>query len=586
MQHGRSRRPRSAAVPKLQNLQSTVASALLSGEAQRAELHTEPRCRERSVSFASHLGLGRPRSPSAGAGHPAASLTLRSARLERASRLQYVPPSDLRAGTPRALSARGADPSAGSSLRRLSVRVLCAGTAVENEPATGPHGDAPPSALPRAPPADWADCARQMAHPVFAALKDPQFLFGDVGAERSLSAKPVEHSAEMVWRLAQEYASLLRENWAALPAEGSTEQILEALSIAFHYIGPQAKLGARLSFSLGLDGVYKREVSKTILEKWQSWSKLASVGQPVGQRCLEPLDGAGAGDRSWITTGISELHHMRRLSWACCHLRSIATVPGVADLVAGTRLLSWVSDGKPLRSQPQPVNVTMSRQPTLEVAMFLAPSQRTAIVLVASSSVVGGGFLAGVPHRLEEEACARSTLFASLREAERKARLEALQDSSGRPVHVPEDGAVLSPGVDFFRHGPKQGYAALPVLVKLVAVLSVSMPNIGNPQSEEPVSTMSPPFYHRLVQQKLMMAMLGASCVGAEVLVVSDLGCVDRGYEPALLGRLIGHVILEAAQTPLREVVLTGNVEFQKAARNVWLRSRRCRDGTPGFLRF
>jgi len=95
----------------------------------------------------------------------------------------------------------------------------------------------------------------------------------------------------------------------------------------------------------------------------------------------------------------------------------------------------------------------------------------------------GGGFRNGGRHALEESMCVQSTLFLSLHEAAKQAKRAGLEAPPwATPIrkwqmHIPEDGAVLSPHVEVFRENFLQGYAFADEATSLEAIVSMAMPN-------------------------------------------------------------------------------------------------------------
>jgi len=244
-----------------------------------------------------------------------------------------------------------------------------------------------------------------------------------------------------------------------------------------------------------------------------------------------------------------------------------------SDLISNTKLLSWIqhSTAHLTRGHPE-VRVTTSDSTAFETAVEQARSgkSRVAVVIEGSADMPGGGFLVGKPHGDEEEACARSTLFISLREAARRAKVESLCNAAGRPVHIPEDGAVLSPGVEVFRKGAHKNYASMVEPARLAAVLSVSMPQLGG-RREVPRGSAFLPAYKRLLEQKFEMVVQGINRVRADVVALSDVGCGKHGNDPMLVGRAFGRALLGAVGGwgDTLEVIVCGQQQFQMAVRRV-----------------
>lgn len=203
--------------------------------------------------------------------------------------------------------------------------------------------------------------------------------------------------------------------------------------------------------------------------------------------------------------------------------------------------------------------------------------QKVALVNAASAYSAGGGFLVGARHALEESLCMASSLYKSLQAIEVKAKQMKLKApdnvvpcrnrcGEAWTCHIPEDGVVLSPGVEVFRGGTFQGYPFLPAVTKLVAVISVAMPNNNSKVSDSPVDMpVEPAKYEKLVKSRFRAMAAAAVDVGAKALVVPDLGCGVFGNDPYDVGRYMGEVLRDEVGNAMSEIHLSGSKEFLAA---------------------
>jgi len=159
----------------------------------------------------------------------------------------------------------------------------------------------------------------------------------------------------------------------------------------------------------------------------------------------------------------------------------------------------------------------------------------------------------------------QSTLFFSLQQAARLAAQKGLVDELGRRLHIPEDGALLSPGVHVFREGTSHGYAPrADGGTRLAAVISIAMPNMNSANGSSPLEWRSKEFQEVLIERKLHAVLQGAALVEADILVLPDLGCGVFGNSAWFVGYLFGRV-LRAYRGFFSEIVMTGNEDFHAA---------------------
>jgi len=204
---------------------------------------------------------------------------------------------------------------------------------------------------------------------------------------------------------------------------------------------------------------------------------------------------------------------------------------------------------------------------------------KVALVNAASAYHMGGGFMTGGRHALEESLCMQSTLFQSLEVAGRKAEQEhigpppcvgpkRLQDGTEESwhCHVPVKGAILSPSVEFFRAGTNEGYTFQSEATEVCAIVSVAMPNCNPDMRDCPVDAPKDmDEYKGLLVDKCHALCAAALKSGATVLVVPDVGCGVYGNHATDVGAALGGVLGGAFKGVFQEVLLAGTSEFQRA---------------------
>lgn len=328
-----------------------------------------------------------------------------------------------------------------------------------------------------------------------------------------------------------------------LPWPQPPEVVLAALSFAMYLANTEEP------FSLLLQ-VPRRSDRKGIRLAWKDWQRRARLDLEDSP-CLA-LRAKSDGYR-WLKEDTEESSYLERLAGAFATLRQAVYLPSVEAMVRGTRLLS------PMCRRPSPQCTLTAmwhcHSPVYEVACRRARQGfRVVAVNAASALSVGGSFLSGGRHGLEEMLCMQSTLHFSLQRAAQLAAERQLRDSQGNPVHIPDDGVVLSPGVEFFRSGAEEGYALFAEGgVRLEAVISVAMPSANKAQRE------------LLIERKLHAVLQAAASVDAEVLVIPDIGCGVHGHDAAMMGSVFGRV-LYGYPSFFTEVIICGRSEFFSAA--------------------
>jgi len=261
----------------------------------------------------------------------------------------------------------------------------------------------------------------------------------------------------------------------------------------------------------------------------------------------------------------------------------------VSDCIAGTRLLSpslgdfgdWpraetVDEGKGATFKPRPewsrqvTALTVVKDVVLGVAVQRSRAgKRVVAVQAASAYHLGGGFLSGGRHALEEAFCVQSTLFASLERAEELSDKAGVHDPDwispktkrdGSPWHrhLPDDGAALSPHVEVFRRGTNDGYLLEDAATILEAVVSVAMPNCNRDMNDSPVDAHPDQAeYTRQLEQKWRVTLAAAAFyTEADCLVVPDAGCGVFGNPPEEVGAALGRVLQKEFRGRFAEVVV------------------------------
>lgn len=132
--------------------------------------------------------------------------------------------------------------------------------------------------------------------------------------------------------------------------------------------------------------------------------------------------------------------------------------------------------------------------------------------------------------------------------------------------HIPEDGVIVSPGVEIFRSGSNQGYLLHQSTVPVATVISLAMYNLNPKVNDTPLNAPEDrAVYEQRTRDKFKVAVHGAALSKADVLLMPDVGCGVFGNDPTLLGKFAGEVLKEYSGY-FKKVVFTGKQEFWNAA--------------------
>eukprot|EP00930_Biecheleria_cincta_P056281 TRINITY_DN42428_c0_g1_i1.p1 TRINITY_DN42428_c0_g1~~TRINITY_DN42428_c0_g1_i1.p1 ORF type:complete len:492 (+),score=68.15 TRINITY_DN42428_c0_g1_i1:49-1476(+) len=254
-------------------------------------------------------------------------------------------------------------------------------------------------------------------------------------------------------------------------------------------------------------------------------------------------------------------------------------LPNVTASVTGTRLISptagdWPSASAVLDLRPEwkhstKITIVKDTVPGAAVSRCSSEGRRVAAINAASAYHSGGGFSTGGRHALEEAICVQSTLFESLKSSHQLAHSKGVSapqwcqpivQYSGKPwvAHLPDDGALLSPFVEFFRKGSNDGYAFEDDSTTLEAVISVAMPNCNRRMNDSPVDACSGSSEYMAQLERRWRAALTAAAyyTEADCVVVPDAGCGVFMNPPEKVGAALANVLKKEFNGRFAELVV------------------------------
>lgn len=246
----------------------------------------------------------------------------------------------------------------------------------------------------------------------------------------------------------------------------------------------------------------------------------------------------------------------------------------VDSMLAGTRLISPSKGDWPKelskKTSARSLSIMVEKAVVFEVARRkVLAGKRVVAVNAASAYHIGGGFSTGGRHALEESMCVQSTLYNSLLRGSRLAEEAGVtapdwvQPATRRTggewmMHIPDDGAVLSPFVEVFRGGTLDGYPFEDVPVRLEAVVSVAMPNCNDRMSDSPVDAHpdGDQYYAQLKRKWQTVLTTAAEYTKADTLVIPDCGCGVFRNPPEQVGSALGELLREVFFNAFEEIII------------------------------
>jgi uncharacterized protein (TIGR02452 family) len=194
---------------------------------------------------------------------------------------------------------------------------------------------------------------------------------------------------------------------------------------------------------------------------------------------------------------------------------------------------------------------------------------RTVAVSAASAYQHGGGVSSGGRHALEEAWCMTSTLYCSLAALKSDDVGESNAcTTQGYRQHIPTNSCVVSPSVEIFRDGTSNGYKLFEKPTCICGVISVALFNRNPSISDSPLdSPADPSLYISQTRAKLNAVIQAAAQLGAEALVIPDMGCGVFKNDPLLVGSCLGTVLRFSNTTLKRVVIASANTRFFAACK-------------------
>lgn len=421
---------------------------------------------------------------------------------------------------------------------------------------------------------------QQFAHPLFAEIDDPVFAQAKhrslhILEMKSASADVVSSILELAKDLAEalkvvaiDRSTFLKHIQLKIEAEVQVQfqVVLAAISVSLFLAAEERPPCFEFDLAPDID-------SAQLLKVWSQWRDFSKAQTP-----LAPMERRADGF-AWVCSDTSQECQLARLACAAATLRHGFSFlkgqfdqPSKSPCVSGTELI--IDDGELIdRSVPNSkIDLEMtpgSRATQLEIAArWVDEGFKVAAVSAASAVQVSGGFLTGAASALEESMCMQSTLFFSLQKAQRLAEKRNVTDASGKRIHVPECGVVVSPNVHIFRRGVDHGYAPRGP-AEVTAVLSVAMPNKNPKWLDHPLEPREGDDYEHLLEQKFQALLWGAVRAGARILIMPEIGCGALGNDPVVVGKAFGKSLHRFGGL-LDRVLVMGRPPFYQSVRSAY----------------
>eukprot|EP00811_Abedinium_folium_P036398 NODE_9109_length_1446_cov_6.958302.p1 GENE.NODE_9109_length_1446_cov_6.958302~~NODE_9109_length_1446_cov_6.958302.p1 ORF type:complete len:376 (-),score=53.71 NODE_9109_length_1446_cov_6.958302:179-1306(-) len=194
---------------------------------------------------------------------------------------------------------------------------------------------------------------------------------------------------------------------------------------------------------------------------------------------------------------------------------------------------------------------------------------RVALINTASAYKPGGGFTTGRPHTQEEAICTQSTLFEAmlmqsqcsvpLHKTVTSEELRRVARNVGKlRCYIPEEAAILSPDVEFFRDSAALGYPFKEQPFRIAGVLTIAMP-VSICNFDMPMNT-----YDSLEAQDVMLegkfraVLKGAIDINANVLVVPIAEFGLFGADARRAGLVFARTLRKTCLEAFDEIHVTG----------------------------
>jgi len=258
----------------------------------------------------------------------------------------------------------------------------------------------------------------------------------------------------------------------------------------------------------------------------------------------------------------------------------------VQSMKDGTRLVWQAGEPSPVQRVRKSAWQLAPVGSLLETAGRLASQDYHVIAVNAASAYhLGGGFLTGGRHALEESICMRSTLFESLVQAQTLAKEQQVtapdncrplksHDGHGWKCHIPPTGCIVSPDVEIFRGATDEGYPFYTAEeVRKMTIISVAMPNCNDKVKDAPVDAPAEDESRQKVILQKLQSLLWAAQSDLEqhgdgklgALVIPDVGCGVYGNSHKEVGALLNQAMLDYKNV-FAEIHIAGPKEFYEAA--------------------
>jgi len=213
----------------------------------------------------------------------------------------------------------------------------------------------------------------------------------------------------------------------------------------------------------------------------------------------------------------------------------------------------------------------------LDVAIYFTRRGKRAVVMNAASGYnTGGGFVHGGRHAMEEGMCTQTTLYPTLSAAvehgvepeKAKEIFQMMMVERRTHLHIPEDGAVVSPSVEIFRHSIFRGYEFMERPVAIAGVVSVAAYNANSAMKDAPMDI--PRGFGNQVfgmKKKFQAALIGAMRLKAEALIIPDIGTGVYKCDPNMIARALADVLMDFKGC-FKYIALLGTDQFCKSVVN------------------